>query len=132
MWRAIVKSKGVDVRGTYVDVDFTDGVTTVSERCNPQNIEGLKHWVRGRLSTFNVESELNANYGIGTEIPPVDEQPAKSTEEIAREVWFNDFRKMERVQKLIDLGIILATNTKVVALKDKLKAGLKPEYIDAL
>lgn len=132
MWTATIKEKGVVEQGAYVDVDFTDGTTVVTERVIPQDLNGFKHWVRARLASRNVQVDIDAKYAVGAEVVVTETLPTPTADEIARDEWFNDFRRMERVQKLVDLGIVLTTNAKVVALRDKLKTNLRVEYIDAL
>lgn len=132
MWTATVKEKGEVAQGAYVVVDFTDGARTVTEQCIPQDLDGFRHWVRSRLASFNVKTDLDAKYAVGSTVVVTETLPTPTADEIARNEWFNDFRRMERVQKLVDLGIVLATNAKVVALRDRLKTNLRVEYIDAL
>lgn len=132
MWTAIIKEKGVAAQGTYVDVSFTDGTSTVVERCYPQDLAGFKYWVNGRLSAMNVSTDIDAKYAVGGQVVVNDPVVTPTAAEIAQAEWFNDFRRLQQVQKLVDLGIILNTNARLVALRDKLKTGLKVEYIDAL
>jgi hypothetical protein len=133
MWKAILRGR-VDVGGaTRVTVEFSDGINSVTEQCVPQNKEGFEHWVKSRLETFNSSKIIEQTYPINQEVSVSEPQePEVTADEAARIAWFNDFFRLERVQKLIDLGIVLPTNAKVVALKDKIKAGLRPEYIDSI
>jgi len=129
MFTAKLKSKDT-VNGTvHCVVTFTDGTKSVDETVIPSDMVGLKHWIRGRLATFNFPKVMET-VDVGTEIK--DEVVELTTEEIATEKWFSDFRKMERVQKLVDLGVFPSDQAQIVALRNKLQADFKLEYIDLM
>lgn len=133
MWTATVKNKDATTGIMHVSVDFSNGVKTLTEVCIPQDKDGFDHWVKSRLATLNSATVIDSVYAVGSPVVIADPVVATPTAaEIARDKWFNDFRRMERVQKLVDLGIVLTTNAKVVALRDELKTKLRVEYIDAL
>lgn len=133
MWTAKIQGKNFINGALEVHVDFTDGVKVVTESCIPQDKAGFEYWVKSRLATFNGGTEIDTSYEVNSEVSVVDPEPTPQTqEEIDRGIWFNKFRQMERVQKLVDLGIVLNTNVKVVALRDWLKINLQASYIDYL
>ena len=116
-------------RGSATPKTFTDGTKSVDETVIPSDMVGLKHWVRGRLATFNFP-EVMETVDVGTEIK--DDVVELTTEEIATEKWFSDFRKMERIQKLVDLGVFPSDQAQIVALRAKLQADFKVEYINLM
>lgn len=120
--------------GDKVFVDFTDGVTTREESCIPQNLDGLKYWVKSRLDFFNSLESVDITFTDGTEIDvtnPVVVPPVLTQSEIDRNTWLEKYRKWLRIKTtVVDTGIVPLTNTKVKAFIDDLKNTLKPEYID--
>ena len=130
MWTATVKEKGTEPRGTYVDVEFTDGTTSSVERCIPQDLVGFKSWVKGRLATFNCQADLDATYNVND--PVTFTEQTLTQDEIDFNTWMRNFGRLQRVQQLIDLGIVPTNNPKVVALRNTLTSTLKAEYIDRL
>jgi hypothetical protein len=133
MWTATIKEKGTSPQGTYVDVNFSDGTTTVTERCIPQDLNGFKYWVKGRLATFNCKDDINATYNIDDKVDVTDtEKQGLSQDEIELGLWRAKFVRLQSVQKLIDLGIVANDNPKVVALRNDLKDTIKADYIDRI
>ena len=132
MWTATVKEKGTVAQGTYVDVTFTDGVTTSVERCIPQDLVGFKHWVAGRLATFNCKTDIDAKYSVNDEVTLTEPVVTPTADELATRAWFADFRKMVEVGKLIDLGVFAGTEAPIVTLKNRLKTNFKVEYLDLM
>jgi hypothetical protein len=133
MWTATVKSKELVGGALNVTVDFTDGTRTVTESCIPQDKAGFEFWVKSRLATFNGGVAIDAEYAVDAPVviaEPVVVPPTQAELDYAE--WFNDFNRLVRVQKLIELGIIQASNAKVVALKNKVTTNLKAEYIDSI
>ena len=128
MWTATVKNKEQTAQGYKVTVDFTDGNSTSTETCIPQDLNGFKHWVKGRLQTFNCEADIDANYDVDSEV--VFTEPTLTQDEIDFREWLSDFGRLQTVQKLIDLGIVANDNAKVVALRTKLTNNIKVDYID--
>lgn len=49
--------------------------------------------------------------------------------ELAKQEWFRDFGRLERVQQLIDLGVLTGSETAVVNLRNKVKANFKATYV---
>jgi hypothetical protein len=129
MWTATINNKGIDARGAYVLVDFTDGTQVVTERCNPQDLNGFKYWVKGRLATFNCKEDLDATYNNGDPALQVEVAPEPTAAEIAQREWFDNFRKMVEIGKLVGLGVFTGTETPIVNLRNKLKTDFNAAYI---
>jgi len=113
-------------------VEFSNGVKTYTEKVKPQDKVGFEHWVKARITSLNALNELTAEDNVGKEVVfSKEEVPVCSVEETERNAWLDKYRKWVRIkQTVVDTGIVPATNTKIVAMLDDLKAKLKPEYID--
>lgn len=133
MYTATVKNKEIIKGQMNITVDFSDGTTTITEKCIPQDRNGFVHWVKSRLSTFNSATEIDTDYSINTVVDlsePVP--PAPTAGELAKQAWFADYLTLQDVQKLIDLGVLTGTEPKVVSLRNKVKNNFKPEYLSLI
>lgn len=134
MYTAKIQSKTIEAGVLTVHVEFTDGTTSAVEWCKPQNEEGLKHWIKSRLETFNSAPVIAATYADGVVVDvtePVVTPPILTQAEINRNQWLKDYAKWVKVKStLIDTGIVAESQTQVAALKAKVVTGLKAEYLD--
>ena len=129
MYTATLKSKTLGADGIVsVEVEFTDGVTTVSETVKPASLNNLKVWVSNRLSVLNGSKDIDANATVGA---PITTAVAPTQAELDRDAWLADYRKWVKVKtSLIDTQILNGNETAVVALQTKVKNGFKASYID--
>lgn len=135
MYTAKIKSKEFVNGALKVTVDYSDGVTTVTESCIPQDFDGLKFWVKSRLTTFNSGKEIDTAYATDDVIDttPVVETRTPTKKEIDRENWLGNYYKWLKVKTtLIDTGVLTGNETKAVALLNKVKTDFLPEYIDSI
>lgn len=134
MYTATIKNKEIVNGAIKVTVDFSDGTTTVTETCIPQDKNGFTHWVKSRLATFNGAQEIDADYALDAAVDvsdPVVEPPAPTQAEIDRDAWLADYRRWVRVKTtLIDTGIFTGNETPAVNLKNKVTTGFKPDYLN--
>jgi hypothetical protein len=132
MYTATLKLKEEVAQGLRITVDFSNGVKTITETVIPQDETGLKYWVKSRLASLNSIEVIDSTYTVDTEIDTDDVVVPPTQAELDKVEWFSDFARMERVQKLVDLGVIPSDHAKVTALRTKLQTNLKASYIDAL
>lgn len=127
MYTAKIKSKTPENGLVLVEVEFTNGATTVTESIKPASYENLKDMVRSRLNALNSAAEIDAR--------PIDEVIVTTTiqtqAEIDRDAWLKDYRTWVKVKtQLIDTNILIGNETAVVALQTKVKNGFKAAYLD--
>ena len=134
MFTAKIIDKQKEGAALRVYVEFSDGVTTVTESCIPQDEDGFKFWVKSRLATFNGAQTIDATYATDADVDvsePVVVPPTLTQAEIDRNEWLMNYAKWIKVKTtLVDTGIVLITQPQVAALKAKVSAGLKAEYLD--
>lgn len=134
MYTATIKNKELINGVLKVTVEFSDGVTTVSETCIPQDFDGLKYWVKSRLATFNSAKEIDATYATDTELDvtdPVVTPPTPTQAELDRAEWLKDYGRWVRVKTtLIDTGIFTGNEAPAVALKTKVSTNFKADYLN--
>ena len=124
-WTANATSKSF-VNGVYVvDLEYTDGVSVVQDtyRSSIPNLNELKTIVRNRL--VNLEDAAVFDVVLGT-ITPAD--PTISDDFT---LFLNRLRLMSQIKDLIDLGIVPAGNSKIIALGSWITSNFST-YIDRL
>lgn len=134
MYTAIIKSKEFTNGILKVTVEFTDGVTTLTETCIPQDFNGLKFWVKSRLATLNGGQEIDSTLAVNDTIDvtdPVVMPPTPTQEETERTEWLKDYAKWVRVKTtLIDTGVFTGNEAPAMALKAKVTTGFKTDYLN--
>lgn len=134
MYTAKIHDKSFDAGVLRVQVEFTDGTTSLFESCIPQDEGGLKYWIKGRLDQLNFASTSDVKYAVGSTVD-LSETPVvqKTQAEINRDNWVLLYQRWLRVKTgLIDTGILTGNEAKVVALKAKVQSDFLPAYVDII
>lgn len=136
MYTAKIHDKSFDAGVLRVQVEFTDGVTSLFESCVPQDEGGLKYWVKGRLAQLNFAGEVDNKFPVGSTVDvsePVTTPIVKTQAEIDRDKWLNKYNKWVKIKTtLIDTGILTGDEANLVTLKGKVQSGYLPEYLDLI
>lgn len=133
MYTAKIFDKSFDAGVLRVQVEFTNGVTSLFESCVPQDEGGLKYWVKGRLDQLNFASTSDTKYAVGTtvDVSETTTTLTKTQAEIDRDSWMLLYQKWMRVKTgLIDSGILTGNEIKVLNLKAKVQSDFLPAYVD--
>ena len=121
-----------------VSVEFTNGTEVVTEFCIPQNMDGFYHWYKGRIEAMNTADEFDAAFAQGDTIsmPTEDVAQTQTPEQEAAYAWYDDYRKLEKAQKLADIatkaGKAISSERKLLIdeLAQRVDDNFLPEYID--
>lgn len=114
-----------------VQVEFTNGTESFVESCIPQDEDGLKYWVKGRLSQLNFFGEVDTKFPTGAAVDV--STPSETTLTAEEDAWLKNYFKWVRIKTtLIDTGILTGSETKVVALKTKVQNDFLPAYLDLI
>lgn len=134
MYTAKIFDKSFDAGVLRVQVEFTNGVDSLFESCVPQDENGLKYWIKGRLAQLNFSEEVDTKFPTGSTVnftEPVT--PTPTVEELARSEWFKNYTKWVKIKTtLIDTGILSGNETKLANLKAKVQSDFLPAYVDVL
>jgi hypothetical protein len=118
------------IRRRVVTVTFTDGAETFDQDFQfaiSTPVETIKDTVQRFLDEINATApELTGDIA---EAKTVVEPTPPTADEIARTEWDVDVAKLQRIQELIDIGVLDGTETAVVNLRNKAKTNLKASYI---
>lgn len=136
MYTAKIQNKTIENGILTVNVEFTNGVTTLIEWCKPQDEGGLKYWVKARLDALNSASDIYSKYSDGStvDVSSTVVSPVVQTQaEIDRDKWLKKYNKWVKIKTtLIDTGILTAADPTLVTLKGKVQSDYLPEYLDLI
>ena len=117
-------------RRRIVTVHFSDGASEFDKDFSfavETTVDVIKKTVKSYLDEINIVPEdITGNVADYTE--PIKETPTVA--ELARTTWEQDKAKLAQLQELIDMGVFDGTETQIVNLRAKVKAGFKPEYLN--
>lgn len=135
MYTATITGKSIQRanRQVVVDVTFTDGVSEFTHKFNfgfdvsfDQIKKEIKRYAKSLEDLQQKETEIqNGEIDFTT----VTESTATQTE-IDRNEWFQAYRRLESVERLISLSVLDGTETPVVNLRNKVKADFQPDYVN--
>ena len=123
-------------QGVRYYFDFSNGAKTYTDACVPQDLNGLKFWIKGQLAKYNTEELLDTELVQGVAVDVSDTvvtPPVLTQEEIARNAWLEKYSKWVRIKTtMIDTGVLTGKETQVKNFLSDVKAGFKPAYINYL
>jgi len=123
-------------QGVRYYFDFSNGAKTYTDACVPQDLNGLKFWIKSRLEKYNTEEKLESELVPGQSIDMTDivvVPPLLTQAEIARNAWLEKYSKWVRIKTtMIDTGVLTGKETQVKNFLSDVKAGFKPAYINYL
>lgn len=134
--KIIDKSIQRSAKRVVVKVEFSkDGIIDIEEfsfGLASFTLDALKRAINIHLSTLQKAEWEVANVEIGnidtTITEPAPVLPTRA--EIDKQKWLAMYDVLQNIKPLIDNGIFTGTEPKIAALKTKLKADFKPEYIN--
>lgn len=136
MYTAKIVNKEYSGAALKISVEFSDGVTTITEACVPQDEAGFKYWVKSRLTTFNSGKEIDSTTAINEVVDVSDDvvvPPTPTAAEIAQEAWLKNYLKWTKIKTtLIDTGVLTGNETKLANLKAKVQSDFIPAYLDII
>jgi len=121
-------------QGVRYYFDFSNGAKTYTDTCVPQDLNGLKFWIKGQLAKYNTEELLDTELVQGVAVDVSDTvvtPPVLTQAEIARNAWLEKYSKWVRIKTtMIDTGVLTGNETQVQNFLSDVKAGFKPAYIN--
>lgn len=117
-----------------VDAVFTNGKDTHTRSFEfplYTTVDQIKKRLKEQIEEFEAGESLEPQVPTGTvDVSTIDTKVPQGQRDFND--WFIKFQRLERVNKLVDLGVINASNPKLLALVQDLKNTIKVEYIDQL
>lgn len=134
MYIAKIHDKSYNEGRLWVNVEFTDGVTSIIEGISPQDENALKAWVKQKLNFLNYTKDVITSMADGNTVDvsdPVVVVPVIPNDVKLRNTWIANYNKWVKVKNtLIDTGILTGVETPIVNLKNKVKSDFLPDYIN--
>lgn len=112
-----------------VTVRFTEGEHTFDKDfpfALTATLDEIKRVIKNFLDQINTAPVTPADGAL--DLSGVAD-PVPTAAELAKQEWFRDFARLERVAKLIELGVLMGNETPVVNLRDKVRTNFKPAYV---
>ena len=135
MYTAKITNKTLDKanRQYVLEVEIADGADIFNETLRfgaDFTFEAIKANLKQRLDSLNTGVAGEADIVVGdvdTDSVP-DGKPTAG--EIAGQEWLRNFTRLEKVQQLIDLGVLTGNEDPVSTLRNKVKDDFKVTYIN--
>ncbi len=120
--------KSIDKRDGIIRliVEFVNGAETVQEEFRLTSTTNLKDTLRTKAQQLDALYVATINVGEFD----ISADPSPSQAELDKRTFFSDYSKWQQVKKLIDHGILIGTEPKVIALKGKVIDEFKYEYFN--
>lgn len=88
--------------------------------------------VKRTIKMYVAELEQADTNVTSIAVGAVDYATAPDMGTTAQNTWYKNYSTLKQVQELITLGVFTGNEPKIVALRDKVKADFKPEYINLI
>ena len=122
-WRITIQYNNTD----------TNNVIDRSYRRNSITKKGLRNLARSEAATIDDNQTHDIDIAIGTAIDVTPDAPTPPTQaELDKTAWVEDWRQLQRVQKVLDAVPALATTARqqiATDLQTSLTAGWKNAYL---
>lgn len=129
MYKAIIAGKNINNGMLNVIVDFnaeTDSVREVFQTNQEQTESWLNEQIQSKLAHLNSLPALHDSIKIG----PAEEVEGDDADDEARAQYIADYATFTQMVNALCQGIITSDNPDFLALKAKLAANFKVEYLD--
>ena len=135
MYIAEITSKTFDKATSQlvVGVTFTDGTDTQTQSLRfgaDFDFNAVKRNIKQRLELLNAGGANAEAIAVGTVDVSTVVDDTRTVEEIKASEWLHNFQRLEKVQQLIDLGVLTGNETPVKTLRTKVSTDFKAAYIN--
>lgn len=127
------KSFDKDQNQILLTVDFSDGTNTVTRQMRfggDFTFDAIKRNLKLVASMLDAGATNVATISTGEIDLTTVSNETRTAQEIAAADWLRNFERLQKVQVLVDLGILTGNETAVVNLRNKLSTDFKPAYIN--
>jgi len=140
-WTATLESKEQLAGRIKLRVIYTDGTDSFTESVEivaPGDAKAALRDVQRRLDQLDRMDTIFQAITVGPiDFSPLDPiLPAPPTpptpQELARRTWVRDFTRLRAALLLVDMGVLVATNPQIIALRATVTADFLPAYIDSV
>lgn len=136
MYNATLISKSIQRSKNSIlfEVEFDNGTDPVHTKTFSLPLSGTEDSLKQAVKNYidELQSAESSVSSISDGAIDLSTIPTPSPAKVEFVEWREKFARLQRVQVLIDLGIVSDTNPKVTALRNEIQTGLKASYIDLI
>ena len=111
---------------------FTDGTEDIEVNTFVSAKDDAKAAIKQNLARLNEQVELVEEVATDTLDLSEPTPPEKTQQELAQDEWVKAWGNLQKIQPLIDAGVLDGTETPVVNLRKKVKDDFRPAYLDLI
>jgi len=117
-----------------VIVRYTDGTNTIDQRYTQSvlDAETIKATARSKVASLNYLDTVVSSMAAGDAIDLTPPAVIAPVVDAARAAWFSDYFKLQKYMRLVNLGLLAASDTRIVTLQTSLKANWLNTYFDGV
>lgn len=136
MWAVELLSKTIDSssRRILVSARLTNGAEVINKTFDfplYTTLEQIKRVIK--QFTDEVDAGVNLFQEVPTGVVDMTGVISGSTaEQLAFEAWLRDVLRLEKLDRLINIGVFTGTETQIVNLRNKVKTDFKVSFVDKL
>lgn len=133
MWTATILSKSLNKvgRSIYVNIEFSNGTDTFNNQFTfplYTTIDSMKRVIKEYIEELEAGETLADTISTGIlDTTSVVTQP--TVDEVEFREWMKKKIKLEKVQGLVDLGVLTGTEQQVVTFRQEVKNGFKISFL---
>ena len=118
-------------------LDDTDGeITRIAyslQSATKKQVRNLARREAARLDALKSEViDLPVGQSINIDPDVVPDPPPPTSAEIAREAWFDDWRRLNKLLRLANAGLLSMTDIRITNLQTSLQADWQNSYLDGV
>lgn len=135
MYTPTITSKSFDnqTQQIVLVVEFSNGTTTITETLRYGanfTFDAIKRNLKLKASLLEQGDANEASVTTGIIDVASIPDDTRTLAEIAADNWLRNFERLQKVQILIDLGVLTGNEAPVTTLRNNVSSNFKPAYIN--
>lgn len=109
---------------------FTDGTKDVAVSTFVSTIKEYVSAINQNLARLNEQEELETNIEAVDFISPTPAAPTQA--ELDQATWIKDWGTLQKIQPLIDAGVLTGTDAVITNLRNRVRTNFKPAFLELI
>lgn len=127
MWTATLTKKE-EVNGILsLEVTFSNGTKSITESVRSSSEYDIRQWVKHRKAEFEKAEALESSLTEGVEIEELPDEMVTPPTPTAKDVFWQNVVKFERLNRLVELGVV--PDTALATPLNKLQTDFRANFI---
>lgn len=128
-----IKEHGLPI-GRILQVElalvFTDGTKDVAVSTFVSTKDEYVSAINQNLARLNEQEELETNIEAVEFVAPTPVAPTQA--ELDQAAWVKDWGTLQKIQPLIDAGVLTGTEAVITNLRNRVKTNFKPAFLELI